>query len=170
MDKRDKVKAALRVTAISRGAKPDQLTLTVYSNRLAQLDERDVIAALEKLAEAPRGEYEAGLPEIGAVLALVEVERISRENRSQEATTQRLVRWQCTENPAHTMCDFPSAGEPLNRRCQGIPKTRRTDWKPEDGRPICGAEMRVIHDDNDVPDSGPLEPWNAPWAERSGAR
>jgi hypothetical protein len=137
---------------------------------LAQLNEQDVLLALGKLSEMKRGDYEPGLPEIGAVLAMVDVERIARENRSTLKQTERLVRWQCVENPAHTLSGFPSADAPLNRRCQGIPKTRRTDWKPEDGRPICGAQMKVVHDDYEISDSGPMEKFEMPWTERSGAR
>lgn len=170
---REKITAALKVTAVSRGAKPDQLTLTVYSNRLAQLDEQDVLSALHKLSEMKRGEYQAGLPEIGAILALVEAERIARENRSALKKSERLVRWECPACKV-TLSGFPPTSEDVtNKRCQSKYKPFTRGQKNHDSLPlgqICGARMNVIHDDNEVSDSGPMEPWNAPWAERSGAR
>lgn len=118
--------------------------MTVYSNRLAGFDERDVLSALQRLADAKREEYEPGLPEIGAMLKLVEVERIARDNRSEATKSQRLVRWQCPECGA-TKCGFPNTSDALERRCDKI----KRDGKPTpDGWPICAARMDVIFDEN----------------------
>lgn len=126
-----------------------------------------MIAALEKLSNLPRQEREAAIPDIGTLLKLIEVEAIARQNRSAIKKSERLVRWQCTENPAHTICGFPSSGDDLERRCHGLSKSKKTDWNPN-GTPICGARMTVIYDDNNYSDSGPMEKWS--WPDRSGAR
>lgn len=137
--------------------------MTVYSNRLAGFDERDVLSALQKLADAKRGEYEPGLPEIGAMLSLVEVERVSRENRSEAKKSERLVRWQCPACKA-TKCGFPSTNADLDRRCDKRVATGK--WSP-DGWPICGAKMEVIFDENAESQDGPMVKYDLPdWMTR----
>lgn len=158
----------LTETAIARGGKMDKESLRVYTNLLSVYPAEDVVTALEQLARMKRNDYEPAIPEIGALVEMVKVATVARQNRSALKKSERLVRWQCTENPAHTLSGFPPSSDSLERRCQGIPKDRRTDWRPGEGRPICGAKMKVVHDDNDVTDSGPMEPWR--WQERSGAR
>jgi len=121
-----------------------------------------VIAALEKLSQMKRADYEPALPEIGAVLALVESERVSRENRSQAKTSERLVRWQCPSCKL-TTCGFPSSNDALDRRCY------RKVWSEEQHRALeCGAQMTVIFDERDESDSGTLEKWDTRLSERIG--
>ena len=169
----DKIKAALKITSVSRGAKPDQLTLTVYSNRLAQLSEQDVLAALQKLSERKREEYEPALPELGAMVALVDVEKIARENRSTAKKSERLVRWQCPECKV-TVSGFPSiTADIANKRCQSKYKPFERGERNHDSLPqgqICGARMVVIHDDAEAEAESQMVKWDMPWAERSGAR
>jgi hypothetical protein len=79
----DTLTIALGEMAIARGSKPDASTLKVYSKRLAKSKERldDLLAAIDKIGQLPRGEGELAFPEVGAIEALAVVMRIARRNR-----------------------------------------------------------------------------------------
>ena len=145
-----------------RAAKIDQDSLRLYTARLIRENTGDVIAALQKLAEMPRENFETALPGIAEILALVTTERISRENRSTAKQTERLVRWQC---PAckHTCCGFPSRGSDLDRRCD------KNVWNEEQFCALpCGTLMTVIFDDAHDAEAD-LEKWEQPaWMGRAG--
>jgi len=140
---------------------------------LAQLNEQDVLSALHKLSEMKRGDYEPGLPEIGAVLAMVDVERIARENRSTLKKSERLVRWECPECKV-TLSGYPAiTADIVNKRCQSKYKPFKRGERTHEFLPlgqICGARMEVIHDDAAYSEDGPTEKFDMPWADRSGAR
>lgn len=59
--------------------------LNLYSKRLEKERFDDVIAALETIQDLPRGEGELAFPEIGAILAMVNVCAVSRQNRARRA-------------------------------------------------------------------------------------
>ena len=144
-----------------RGTTPSKETLKLYTDRLVKEPLEDVLRALEKLGEQPKKEFESAVPEIGSILALVNVCTIARQNRAEAAKSQRLVRWRC-EECGTTRCGFLSYGDALERRCNGIPKDKRTDVNAE-GKRVCGARMVVVHDDERAEaDSGPLEPYQLP--------
>lgn len=105
-----------------------------------------MMAALEKLAEMKREQYDPALPEMGELLAMVRACAVAREHREMSASSKRLVRWQCVDCRV-TCCDFPAANEPLQRRCQGIPRDGSTA-KDSHGRRICGGRMEVVFDES----------------------
>lgn len=150
----EKIREALKAAAMLRGSKPDQPTLTLYSGRLAKEDERDVMAALEMLAETRREQYDPALPEIGELLAMIKVCALARENREKAALSQRLVRWQCVDCKV-TCCAFPSSGESLDRRCHGLPRDGSTATD-KTGKRICGGRMEVIFDESQEKDEEPV--------------
>lgn len=143
MGTREKIKAALKATATFRGSKPDQTTLTLYSNRLARETEEDVLLALEKLAEMPRHEYESALPDIGGVLALVDVCRIARQNRAEIEKNKKLFYFRCPD------CGFEESGyfapaAVIERRCRSFYSRVEKRGDPctlaREGQ-ICGGKM-----------------------------
>lgn len=97
-----KVRNALKAAAVCRGAKLDQPTLTLYSNRLTREAEEDVLLALEKLAEMPRHEHESALPDLGSLVALVETCRIARQNRAVIEQNRK---------PFYLICDYCGSSE-----------------------------------------------------------
>lgn len=131
---------ALTQLAIFRGAKMDKTLLTLYSKRLAQENPDDVCVALKKLEEVPRKEGETALPDIGTILAAVELERRARVVRMTSLDEERLVRWRCPECNV-TCCGFVKYGESRLRYCRGIP--RRKNYRPGE---VCGATLDVIED------------------------
>jgi len=148
-----------------RAAKIDQDSLRLYTARLVKENAGDVICALQKLAEMPRENFETAMPDLATILALVSAEGVSRQNRSEAARSQRLVLWECPDCGTR-LSGFPSAGQSLERRCNGIPKDNRTDVNAQ-GQRICGARLKVVLDDNGGADTGPLEQWHAPdWVTR----
>ena len=60
----------------------DREALRLYSTRLAKERLEDVLMALEKLAEMPRGEFESLMPGIGGILAVVAAMAEARRARS----------------------------------------------------------------------------------------
>jgi hypothetical protein len=160
------VSAAFVNCAVLRGAPPSKDALKLYTDRLAQEPLEDVLEALGKLGEQPKKEFESAVPEIGAILALVHLCTLARQNRDAATKSQRMVRWKC-EECGTTACGFPSTSDALERRCNGIPKDNRTDVNAQ-GKRVCGARMVVVHDDErEKSDSGPLEQWAMPeWMQR----
>lgn len=116
--------------------------MTLYSNRLSREVEEDVLTALEKLAEMPRQEYELALPDLGAMVALVEVCRLARQNRSEAEKNKRGYNFICD------YCGFQQAGfytpdDPKvheKRICRSFytPSKGCLPWGQ-----ICGREMRT---------------------------
>lgn len=144
-----RIKKALAITAALRGAKPDQITLTAYSQRLGKEPEQDVMFALEKLAEMQRKEYESAIPDIGTLLALVQVCTLARHNREDAEKNRCLITWECPECGA-TMSGFLTPEQPTKRRCQS-PYKPKAERKPfADSLPagqICGALMiATVHE------------------------
>lgn len=137
-----RIKLALTQAAMLRGAKLDPETISLYSARLAREPFDDVIAALEKLGEMPREDFEPALPEMGALLAMVRSAGIARANREMAAKDLEHIAWQCMSFPGHTCGDY----FPKERKrhletvyCQA-PSRRAGASKGE----ICGGNMRVI--------------------------
>lgn len=116
-----KIKMALTQAAMFRGAKLDASTISLYSSRLAQEPFEDVIAALEKIAEMPRKDYEPALPEIGTVLGMVDVMRTSRENREKASRDNLLAQWRCP-NCRYTQAGFISLDDCKPRYCRRCTK------------------------------------------------
>jgi len=145
-----------------RAAKLDTNSLTLYTDRLVKENTGDVIAALQKLAELPREQFETAMPGIAEILALVNVERISRENRSTAKRSERLVKWVCPTCKA-VQSGFPSTNASLDRRCY------KKVWDQKQERAFeCGAAMQVVFDYNE---GGNLDmvPWEQPaWMGRAG--
>jgi len=140
----DKIKNALKAMLALRSAKMDPTSMRLFTARLSRENSTDVIAALQKLGEMPRAEYETAAPDISTILAMTTAEKVARENRAKDHASQRLVRWQCPECGA-TKCGYPSSNDSLDRRCDKI----KRDGKPtRDGWPICAARMEVILDEN----------------------
>jgi len=109
---------------------------------LSKENSTDVVAALQKIAEMPRAEYETAVPEIGTILAMVSIEKTSRENRTTQKTSERLVRWQCPSCKA-VQSGFPSTNDQLDRRCY------KKFWNEQQRRALeCGAQMEVTFDEN----------------------
>jgi len=148
-------------------------SLKLYSQKLANRNTEDVISALQKLSSQKRGEYEPALPELGALISLVEIERIARENRSTLKKSERLVRWECPECKV-TLSGYPAITADIdNKRCQSKYKPFKRGERTHEFLPlgqICGARMEVIHDDAAYSEDGPTEKFDMPWADRSGAR
>lgn len=118
-----------------------------------------MLSALQKLSEAKRGEFEPGLPEIGAMLSLVEIERISRENRSKARKSERLVRWVCPSCNS-VQSGYPGTNASLDRRC----------YKKIDKDLECGGAMAVTfdqHEGGNLGDGQGMAKWEAPeWTTR----
>ena len=138
-----RIKIQLTQTCMFRGAKIDASTLSLYSKRLFKEPIEDVIAALEKIQEMPRKEGELGLPEIGIILAAVASQGFTRRARDANASMTQLVRWKCPECGVFSSGFISPADHDL-RRCQGIPKDKRTDCN-RNGTRICGAILDVVH-------------------------
>lgn len=164
MKDQERIARALKAMVSLRAGKIDPTTLSQYSTRLTREFLPDVMMALEKLSELPRGEFETALPDIATILKLVSVEAIGRQNRSEIKKSERLVRWVCPDC-GRSMIGFPPAGNDLTRRCEGIPKDKRMDRNSQGVR-ICGAAMEVVLDEGNER----LDKWNDNWSERSGAR
>lgn len=138
----------------------DPSSTTLFTARLARENHDDVISALVKLGESPRKEFETAIPELAAILELVKVEQLARQNRAVAAQSQRLVRWQCPTCKA-TFCGYPARSDALFRRCY-----KKTSHR-EDGTALeCGTEMTVIFDE-DAESSSEMQKWTQPaWMER----
>lgn len=119
----------------------DSSTLSVYAKRLSKEHFEDVITALEKIAEMPRHEGELAFPEVGAVLAMVEVVRIARHNREMVAHNQRLVVWKCPACKCQ-QTGFLEKGVDAFRTCQ-----RPVGQDSRGGIVRCGRLLTVILDE-----------------------
>jgi hypothetical protein len=140
-----RVIGALETTATLRNGTMGKEAMRLYSSRLAKEPIEDVLLALEKLAEQPRKEYEQAIPDLGNLLLLVDHCTTARRYHEDAKKNQRLVGWMCPDCGV-LMSGFVARGSDLSRRCQGIPKDKRTDTNAQ-GRRICGAEMRVFYDE-----------------------
>lgn len=139
-----KIKTALTAAAICRGAKLDAATITLYSTRLAKDALQDVLFALDRLSEMPRGEYESALPDLGALLALVETCRISRQNRAEMEHNKRLFYFNC-DHCGHNESGHYAPSDPRVcevRICKSIYGPIGSKQILTHGT-ICGHEMRV---------------------------
>lgn len=165
-----KIKKAFKAMLTLRGTKLDSTSTALYTRRLVRENEGDVLIALQKLGEAEREEFQTAVPDLATILSLVEIERVSRINRIENAKNKAFVAFECPE--CQTSCSgwYAPSEDLSNKRCKGIPKSgKRDDHNPE-GRPVCGARLRIVHDERfEKADAGPLEPIPA-WMDRSGAR
>ena len=103
-----------------------------------------MLLALEKLAEMPRQEYESALPDLGSMLALVDVCRIARLNRRSSEKNRRLHYFTCD------YCGFSESGfyVPTDPRLEEKRFCRSFYGKLGtaeilERKTICGHEMRV---------------------------
>lgn len=144
---------ALEYAALMRAGKMGKEDLRAYSLKLNREPTEDVILALEKLSEMPRQEYERAIPDLGAMLALVKVCTLARQNRSADTRSERLVRWQCPSCKA-TQSGFPKSSDDLFRKCY------KPIRDPRGERMECGAMMTVVFDDA-APKSNDYIPWEA---------
>lgn len=132
-----RIKTALSQMAIFRGAKIDVSTLKLYSARLEQEPVDDVIDAIEKLQDTPRGEGELALPEIGVLLAMTRAAGVARANR-RSAHLKDLARWRCPSCNA-TRCGYIDTSDFATRYCHGIPT------RPHKHGEMCGVAMVEIY-------------------------
>src|SRR6516225_2545275 len=137
-----KIAEALSQTAMMRSGKMEKDALRFYTERLSREPVEDVLAALEKLAESPRGEYEQAIPEIGAVLSLVKCLNIARLNRLEIERRKQMTTWKCPECQTTVTAWILPTDEDV-RRCPGIPRNGSTRVNHL-GKPVCGAVMNVI--------------------------
>ena len=63
--------------------------------------------------------------------------------REGDMETNYLARWKCPDC-GRTQCGWITADDNAPRRCEGIPKDRRTDAN-RNGRRICGALMQCVY-------------------------
>lgn len=145
VENKKKISAALTNCAVMRNGTVGKEAKLLYTNRLCKEPVQDVVVALEKLGEAERGEYEAAIPEIGALLSLVKTVTIARLNRLEAEKKKRLIRWQCPECKVGSTAWVAPNGS-LEMRCMGIPKDRKVSYHG-DAKPICGARMIVTFDE-----------------------
>jgi hypothetical protein len=129
-----RIKMALAELAMFRGAKPDAATLTLYSSRLEREHPDDVITACDKIAEMPREEGRPALPELGAMLAVVQSVRAAREAKEHNERETMVIRRKCTVCNC-TTSGFNKPNDQIPRYCQ-----RRTGARGQ----ICGGNMEVI--------------------------
>jgi len=159
-----KIKKALTDAATLRGGTLTRDSLQLFSSRLAKEHTPDVLAVLGKLGETARAEYESAIPEMGALLRLIEAESIARQNRSAAAKSERLVRWQCPTCKA-TLSGFPRSTDDLFRKCRSLIR-----FDERGNRVECQAEMTVVQDEAQE-SAGEMVPYRMPeWLTRSGAR
>lgn len=145
-----RIQMALGQTCLLRGAKLDKPTLLLYSQRLAKEPTEDVVSALEALGDLPRAEGEMSLPEIGAILKLVEVERLARINRTKVAAERKMVCWGCPACGGR-MTGFLAPGESTDRACPSPYRPRGVFPRSLPTNETCGAIMRVTDDDRRRP-------------------
>jgi len=120
----------------------------MYSTRLSKKNLTDVLVVLSHLAESPRSQYEPAIPDLGALLALVDAEAVARNNRTEAVKSQRLVYWSCPECGT-VNSGFPMSNSDLDRRCRGIPRDGSIETHRDGSRRICGARMNVIFDESE---------------------
>lgn len=87
---------ALGNCATLRGGTLDKETLKLYTAKLIRYDVDDVMLALEKLSEMPREEYQSAIPDIGGIIALVQVCRNARINRAEADKNKKLFYFSCS--------------------------------------------------------------------------
>jgi hypothetical protein len=151
----------------------DPTSMRLYTARLSRENSTDVLAALQKVAEMPRAEYETAVPALGTILAMVAAEETARKNRTVAKQSERLVRWECPTCLV-TLSGFPTSSEDVtNKRCQSKYKPFTRGERRHESLPlgqICGARMNVVLDENDET-AGEVVPYQAPeWMSRSGAK
>jgi DNA-directed RNA polymerase subunit RPC12/RpoP len=117
--------------------------LTLYSKRLVKERLEDVVSALEMIQDLPREEGELAFPEVGTILSTVGVCALSRRNRARMAHQTVLVHYRCPDCGVYRSGWIPP-DDHAPRRCNGIPRDRRTDNNP-DGVRVCGALMDEVH-------------------------
>jgi hypothetical protein len=89
------IKSGLSKMAVCRGADPPREAIEFYAHRLAKENLEDVVAALQTIEQLPRGPGDLSFPELGAVLAVVGTEAVSRANRTRLANQRFYVRFYC---------------------------------------------------------------------------
>jgi hypothetical protein len=147
---------------IFRQAVIDTAALELYTGRLIHFNVQDVLAALKVIEDLPREEGRTAFPEIGAVLEEVRRQVNLRLAHADAARNKIMTIWQCPDCRV-TMTGFLERGASMERRCESrmIPFSQRNKGDAfGHGLPmgqICGAAMRVVHQDEEK--SGPT--WRA---------
>jgi hypothetical protein len=91
--KLQQIRDSLLELGISRQANIGKETLDVFSERLKNFEEEDVVSACEKLSDLPREEGKPSMPDLGTILAMVRCETYSRINRAKPQ--EDVVIWRC---------------------------------------------------------------------------
>jgi hypothetical protein len=118
--------------------------LQAYADRLAKEDIDDVMLALEKLSEQPKGEYETALPDLGNLLAVVDSNRRIRIAHAADESGKKLFYFDCAYCGVNYSGHFAPTDPHLQRdyfcRSHYGPIGSRIILK--DGE-ICGRPLRI---------------------------
>lgn len=117
----------------ARGADLSAQGYEMYAKTLSRYDIRDVRAAITRIAEAPRGEYESKIPELGEVKLMVEQEERKRTHIPFEPCGNcwnGIVVKHTGRGPSYRSwaedCDCKKDWQMKKRAAQGITEDRKT--------------------------------------------
>lgn len=137
---------ALQMVAYARQATPTPGALKYIAERIREFDFADVVKVCGTLAEKGREPGESAFPPLHDFLEPLRNLQAKRAI-SPELDKTTLVRWQCPDCRVFTSA-FVVPADHRDRRCQGIPRDKRTDENPN-GLRICGAILEeLFREDN----------------------
>lgn len=147
---------SLMELATLRQANLDKDSLKLFANRLTVYNLDDVQNALETIGNLPKQDGKTAFPEYGAIIAVIECEKLARENRERAAAKRIHVIWQCPVCLVRTS-EFLPPDANLDRQCTSsygpaaytLDMKKRLGWTPAAGKSldngeVCGGIMEVI--------------------------
>lgn len=142
--------------ATLRQANLDNDSLKMFARRLLAYSLEDVLSALETIGNLPKQDGKTAFPEYGAIIAVVECEKLARQNRERAKAKRIRVIWQCPLCLVRASAYIPPDAS-LDRQCTSsygpaaftMGMKKRPGWtkaaaKSPGGSEVCGAIMEVV--------------------------
>lgn len=127
---------ALNSLSMARRAAIGSAELGYFASKLSHFPFDDVCEVCATFATRKREVGEPAFPLLGDFIG--ELAKLSRKDRAKSQALETLTVWRCVDCGV-TCSGWTHPHDERERRCQGIPRTKRTD-----GQRICGGLLEIV--------------------------